>query len=396
MDRQQQRWRLRKPADHVGEVSGRGRALCRTLLTVCSAILFWTALGVFFASQLRLGGLRWGVALSYSMPRWYAWALLTPAIVRVDRWLGSNRSQAARVAWHVPIGIGWTCLSIAIRLATRPLRGASPVGSLTDYFFERFYWDLLIYAVIAGIAISRDYAAQVRQRERQAAELAIKTAELQRLLAESRLQSLRAQIHPHFLFNALNTISAFTETDPRTARRLMERLADLLRASLKLSSRPMVTLADELTFLDDYLAVESARFEGRVTVSVNADDEALNVMVPSFLLQPLVENAIRHGVVPRVSGGHVEVEAVRNESTLHLQVRDNGVGLCAGWDFERNAGIGLRNVARRLEHLYGVADLLRLTPIQSGGVDVQLDLPLTPMPEGRARPFYRLEGDESA
>jgi two-component system, LytTR family, sensor kinase len=395
VDGQQQGWRLCKPADHVGEVSARGRVLFQTFWTAGSAILFWTALGVFFASQLRLTGLPWGVALAYSMPRWYTWGLLTPAIVRVDRGLGTNRSQAARVAWHIPIGIGFTCLSIAIRLATRPLRGASPIGSLTDYFFERFYWDLLIYAVIAGIAISRDYAAQVRQRERQAAELAIKTAELQRLLAESRLQSLRAQIHPHFLFNALNTISAFTETDPRTARQLMERLADLLRASLRLGSRPMVTLADELTFLDDYLAIESARFEGRVTVSVNADDNAFNVMVPSFLLQPLVENAIRHGVVPRVSGGHVEVAAVRHESTLHLQIRDNGVGLCAGWDFERNAGIGLRNVASRLEHLYGVAGLLRLTPIQSGGVEVRLDLPLTPMPDGRATLLRRLEGDES-
>jgi len=172
--------------------------------------VFWTALGVFFASQLRFGGLRWGVALSYSMPRWYSWGLLTPWIVRVDRRLGRNRSLAARVAWHLPIGIAWTCIAIAIRLATRPLRGSPPIPSLTAFFLERFYWDLLIYAVIAGFAISRDYAAQVIERERQASEFAVETAGLERRLAEARLQALRAQIHPHFLFNALNTISAFT------------------------------------------------------------------------------------------------------------------------------------------------------------------------------------------
>jgi two-component system, LytTR family, sensor kinase len=377
-------------------VSAPGRTLRQTFQIACGAFLFWTALGVFFASQLRFAGLRWGAALAYSMPRWYSWGLLTPGIVRVDRQLGRNRTLAARVAWHLPIGVGWTCLSIAIRLATRPLRGSPPIGSLTQFFLERFYWDLLIYAVIAGVAISRDYAAQVRQRETQASELAIETADLERRLVEARLQSLRAQIHPHFLFNALNTISAFTETDPRTARQLMERLGDLLRASLTLGSRPLVALADELTFLDDYLAIESARFEGRVTVSVNADDDALDVMVPSFLLQPLVENAIRHGVARRVSGGHVEVTAVRKESTLHLRVRDNGVGLCPGWEFERNAGIGLRNIASRLEHLYGGADPLRLTPIASGGVDVQVDLPLTPLPDGHREVLRARAGDVSA
>jgi two-component system, LytTR family, sensor kinase len=374
-------------------VTGARQTLRRKLQISCGAFLFWTALGVFFASQLRFAGLRWGVALAYSMPRWYSWGLLTPGVLRVDRWLGRTRSLPARVALHVPIGIGWTCLAIALRLLTRPLRGSPPISSVTNFFLERFYWDLLIYGVLAGFAISRDYAAQVRERERQASELAIQTAELERRLAEARLEALRAQIDPHFLFNALNTISAFTETDPQTARRLLERLGDLLRASLTLCSRPMVTLAAELTFLNDYLAIESARFAGRVTVSVNAEESALNIMVPSLLLQPLVENAIRHGVVPRVSGGHVEVTAARNGSLLHLRVRDNGVGLGADWEFERNARIGLRNVASRLEHLYGVADLLRVMNLESGGVEVRLDIPLTPLPNGKRVPSQGRSGE---
>ena len=142
---------------------------------------------------------------------------------------------------------------------------------------------------------------------REAHELALRTADLERRLVEARLQSLRAQLQPHFLFNALNTISAFTESNPQMARRLMAQLGDLLRASLRHTAQPLVTLGEELTFLDDFLAIESARFEGRLQVSVDADDDLLPRMVPAFLLQPLVENAIRHGVGTRLSGGRVDV-----------------------------------------------------------------------------------------
>jgi two-component system, LytTR family, sensor kinase len=351
-------------------------SITRALKFVFWSVVLWTGLGLFFASQLVLAGLPLGVALSFSMPRWYSWGLLTPGIFWVDKRLGGTRSLAARVALHVPLGIAWTCVSIVLRLVSRPLRGSPWPPSVADFFLERFYWDLLIYAVIAGVSISRDYAAQVRERDRQAHELALEAAELERRLVESRLQSLRAQLHPHFLFNALNTISAFTETNPQVARRLMGQLGDLLRASLTHASQPLVTLGEELTFLDDYLAIESARFEGRIAVSVHVDDDLLDMMVPSFLLQPLVENAIRHGVAPRLSGGRVEVTAARDGSMLKLRVRDDGVGLTPDWELHLNAGVGLGNVTSRLEHLYGRRDLMRIVPVASGGVEVQLDLPL--------------------
>jgi hypothetical protein len=333
---------------------------------------------VAFATQLYFAGLPWRQALTWSLPQWYAWGLLTPFVFWIDRRLLRFPSPVARFALHVPLGIAFTLLSIGLRLLTRPLRGSPWPPDIAEFFLERFYSDLMIYAVIAAVSMSRDYAAQVRQRERQAADLALQTADLERRLIESRLQSLRAQLQPHFLFNALNTISAFTETDPQTARRLMGQLGDLLRASLTHANRPLVTLGEELTFLDDYLAIESARFEGRITVSVKADDDLLNIMVPSFLFQPLVENAIRHGVAPRVSGGRVEVTATRSGSTLTLRVRDDGLGLPVDWQFDRNAGVGLRNVASRLEHVYGRPDLLRVTSNSTGGVDVQIDLPVRP------------------
>ena len=346
-------------------------------MTVLAA-LFWTALGLFFATQLFAldPGIPWSVALAFTLPRWYSWAVLTPAVFWVDRRVLSTRGLASRVAIHVPLGIAFTLLSIFLRLVSRPLRGSPWPPNIAGFFIERFHWDVLIYAVIAGVSISRDYAAQVRERERQAHELALQTADLERRLVEARLHSLRAQLQPHFLFNALNTISAFTETNPPTARRLMSQLGDLLRASLTHAAHPLVTLGQELTFLDDYLAIESARFEGRITVSVQADDNLLDVMVPSFLLQPLVENAIRHGVAPRVAGGRVEVTAARMGPRLQLRVRDDGVGLPEGWEFRRSAGIGLRNVASRLEHLYGEAGLLRVVPATPRGVEVQVDVPL--------------------
>jgi two-component system, LytTR family, sensor kinase len=350
----------------------------RALWFVGWSALFWTALAVFFASQMYILNPKngWSGALSMAMPRWYSWGLLTPAILWLDRRVGAGRSLAVRVALHVPLGVAWTLLSIVIRLLTRPLRGSPWPPSIGQFFLERFHWDLLVYGVIAGVSVARDYAAEIRERERQTQELAVQTAELEKRVVEASLQSLRAQLHPHFLFNALNTISAFTETNPRTARRLMGQLGDLLRASLTHAARPLVTLGEELTFLDDYLAIESARFEGRISVSVHAADDLLDAAVPSFLLQPLVENAIRHGVAPRLSGGHVDVSAARNASFLKLRVRDDGVGLRSGWQFQRNAGVGLRNVAARLEHLYGVSNLLRVAPVPSGGVEVQLDIPL--------------------
>jgi hypothetical protein len=356
-----------------------GPRWARRLRLAFWAYLLWTGLSFFFASQfiiLSRGKISWGQALSLTAPRWYVWGLLTPLVFWVDRRLGAKQSLAARVALHVPLGLAFTGLSIVLRLISRPIRGARWPPSIAEFFLERFYWDLLIYAVIAGVSIARDYAAQVRQRDREAHALALQTADLERRLVESRLQSLRAQLHPHFLFNALNTISAFTETNPQMARRLMERLGDLLRASLTHASRPRVTLGEELTFLDDYLSIESARFEGRIVVTVDVDDELLDVMVPSFLLQPLVENAIRHGVGPRLSGGHVEVTARREDSVLKLRVRDDGVGLKPGWELGQNGGVGLLNVASRLEHLYSRSDLLRVASVPAGGVEVQLDLPV--------------------
>jgi signal transduction histidine kinase len=340
--------------------------------------LLWTAVVAVFATQLYFAGLSWQRALAWTLPRWYAWGLVTPGIFWLDRRLAARTSFTTRVILHVPLGVFWTSATIGLRLLSRGVRGAAIPPSYGQFFLDRFYSDLPIYAVLAGISFARQYADQVKRRTHEAHELALRTTELERRLVESQLQSLRAQLQPHFLFNALNTISAFTESSPQMARRLMAQLGDLLRASLRHAAQPLVTLGQELTFLDDFLSIESARFEGRLRITVSVDDNLLSLMVPSFLLQPIVENAIRHGVAPRLARGHVEVTARRDRSTLRLCVRDDGLGLPVGWTFENDAGVGLRNVAARLEHLYGGNGQLRITPQASGGVEVAIDVPVQP------------------
>jgi two-component system, LytTR family, sensor kinase len=350
----------------------------RRSLKALGVFALWTALAGFFATQLYLAGLPWSVALAWTLPRWYSWGLVTPLIFRLDRRLAAAATLAVRVALHIPLALVWTAVTIALRLIARPLRGSPPPSDFHIYLLDRFYSDLPIYAVIAGISFARLYASEVRRGIREAHELALWTADLERRLVEARLQSLRAQLQPHFLFNALNTISAFTESNPTMARRLMAQLGDLLRASLRHTAQPLVTLGEELTFLDDLLAIESARFDGRIHVSVHADDALLSRLVPAFLLQPIVENAIRHGVGPRLSGGHVDVSVTGTGRLLKIRVRDDGVGLSLDWTFDRNAGVGLRNVADRLEQIYGTPGLLKLASVAGGGTEVQIDLPDLP------------------
>ncbi len=357
------------PAGRRGAWAARVRPLVP--LAACALV------GLLFSGQLYLlspdDG--WARALTLNMPQWLVWGLLAPLIARADRRLGAGRPVWARALMHVPLGIAWTVAALATRFAIRPVLHGGYPPSVARFMAERFPWDLLIYGAIAGLVVARDYAADARRREREAAELALRAARLETGLAEARLHVLGGQLQPHFLFNALNAISAYTEDEPRRARRLMAQLGELLRASLDHAARPEVTLAQELAFLEAYLGVERARFEDRLTVEVRADPAALGARMPVFLLQPLVENAIKHGIVRRTAHGRVDVEAWREADVLRLRVRDDGVGLPSGWSLGRDAGVGLRNAAERLERLYPGAHRLHVAPRPGGGVSVEVAIP---------------------
>ena len=335
-------------------------------------LAFWTAIGLFFASQSA--PMPWGGGFVMSMPRWYVWGLLTPLIWRTDRLLASGRSRNVRLLIHAPLGVVWTLFAIGILYALQPVLSGGYPDSVFFFVVQRFQLNLLIYGVIAGVIVARDYAQQAQGREREATRLSVRAAQLERSLVEARLETLRSQLHPHFLFNALNTISAFTEQEPRKARRLMAHLGDLLRSSLDHAAEPEITLRKELCFLEDYLEIERARFEDRVTVRVEVDETTLDALVPTFLLQPLVENAIRHGITACNERGTVEVSIRRLAGQLLLRVCDDGVGLPAGWRPD-GKGVGLRNTAARLQELYPDAHSFAVTGAPTGGTLVEIVIP---------------------
>lgn len=358
-----------------GPLLNRFRSLsCRkwanTSLRVTLVLAFWTGVGLLFSTQMYLltpGG-TWSAAMRAAMPRWYIWGVLAPFIFAVDRRLFRRRRLLSRLGLHALFGVGFTCVAVTLRYAAETFIAEQGPGPATVFFVTNSYWDILIYGLIVGMHISRDLAGEAQRRE-------LREAQLEARLAEARFRALQAQLQPHFLFNALNTISAYTETDPRLARRMMARLGELLRRTLDHAGQREVALHEELCFLDDYLAVERLRFEDRLTVDVAVEDDARQALVPSFLLQPLVENAIRHGINVQMRGGRILITARREGQRLALCIEDDGAGLPAGWRLEDHGGVGFRNTAQRLEELYGREHDFRITGAPGEGVRVDIVLP---------------------
>jgi LytS/YehU family sensor histidine kinase len=221
------------------------------------------------------------------------------------------------------------------------------------------------------------YYRRYREREQAAEQLA-------RGLSEARLQALKMQLQPHFLFNTLNAISALIPDEAKPARRMIARLGDLLRVTLEHEETQEVTLREELAFLEPYLEIEQARLEDRLTVVMNIAPETLDALVPHLMLQPLVENAIRHGIAARIEPGRVEISSSREPADrLQLEIRDDGRGLNGDGGVSSRRGVGLTNIRSRLEQLYGGGHHFKLENQAAGGVLVQINLPFRR--EGNAR-----------
>jgi LytS/YehU family sensor histidine kinase len=232
---------------------------------------------------------------------------------------------------------------------------------------KAFNFNLLIYWVIVGVNHAFGYYRQAQDR-------ALRATELERRLAQARLQALQMQLNPHFLFNTLNAISVLMHKDLKSADRMLGRLADLLRYALDSSAEQEVPLQRELEFLERYLEIERTRFGQRLTVSIEVDSRLGGALVPTLILQPLVENAIKHGFEPRSRAGRIELRGREEEGRLVLTVRDNGPGL----DSTRSPGkgIGLANTRARLEQLYGTAQEFTLRNVDGGGLEAVVVLPL--------------------
>ena len=214
------------------------------------------------------------------------------------------------------------------------------------------------------------YYGRYRERERDAERLAAG-------LTEARLQALKMQLQPHFLFNTLNAISALIPAEAKPARRMVARLGDLLRIALEHEETQEVTLREELAFLQPYLEIEQARLEDRLTVVMEIAPETLDARVPHLMLQPLVENAIRHGIAPRIEPGRVEISAASgaDDRFLHLEVRDDGPGLGRDGGTGSRKGVGLTNTRSRLEQLYDGEHRFEFANRPEGGTVVRIFLP---------------------
>ncbi len=232
----------------------------------------------------------------------------------------------------------------------------------------------MTYSAIIGLSYALDY-----RRESQAR--AIKEATLETRLVEARLQTLQAELHPHFLFNTLHAISTLVHTSPDAADRMISRLSDLLRLTFDGTGAPAVSLQEELEFLQKYLEIEQIRFQDRLSVLYDVDSETLDAEVPRLILQPLVENAIKHGVSPRSGRGLIQISSRVRDNALWIEVRDNGVGIDVHARSRLHTGVGLSNTRARLECLYGTAHRLEFSE-GTDGLAVQMQIPLTRLPPG--------------
>jgi sensor histidine kinase YesM len=236
----------------------------------------------------------------------------------------------------------------------------------------------IIYIGVLSAGFARDYFLRYRTRERETARLQSETARLEAQLAEARLSALNAQLNPHFLFNTLHAISSLVERDPRGVRRMIARLSELLRYTLNGGNENEVVLAQEIAFLERYLEIMQIRFQGQLEIEVQLGDDARNALVPSLILQPLVENAVKHGVDKISERGKIRIQARREADRLVLTVSDNGPGpsnIPNSGEGQGEHGVGLDNIRQRLDQLYGSAQSLSLEKSPSGGTIAQIVMP---------------------
>jgi len=319
-----------------------------------------------------------GEMLVWELPYWFLWAALAPVIFQLAR-----RYRIGRERWfrHSLIHITACLLLAFVHRAVYLLLGwllhvavYQQFSSITALYQSDLFFNLptgfLSYGTFMLIGLVVDYYRRYQREELHASQLKAE-------LAQAQLQALKMQIQPHFLFNTLNSISALLEEDVEAADRMLARLGDFLRLTLENSGAQQVALQEELEFLRGYLEIERVRFHDRLTVRMEIEPETLDARVPNLILQPIVENAIHHGIVARATAGRIEIHARRNNGTLCLQVKDNGPGLASSLESSSKlrGGVGLSNTRARLEHLYGAAHRFEMSDATGGGLQVTLEIP---------------------
>jgi two-component system, LytTR family, sensor kinase len=356
-----------------------GQLLQRRLVRYGLIFVGWTLVGLFFSSQVLFNSIYMekrmplGNVFFMQMSICYLWALTTPLVLWLARRFPIDRSNwPRRTLLHGVVSV----------LLVGSMSGIHYVLFIT--YFERTEYltlfrdlqyilynldrQLCIYWLMLLFTHAVNYYQSFRKGE-------LRASRLETQLAQSQLEALKMQLHPHFLFNTLHSISALLNRDTEAARRMITRLGDFLRLTLENAGAQEVTLQEEMEFLSKYLEIERIRFRDRLTTQVDVDPSVLDVRVPNLILQPIVENAMRHAVASQ-HDGRIEISAFPRNGSLRIQVRDNGPGLTDdSFTNQFGKGVGLANTKARLERLYGSEHLLELANGAEGGLVVTLEVP---------------------
>lgn len=350
----------------------------------------WTFVGIFLTSQSFVQFQTVGMPISFwRILSWqlfsgYVWFALSPIIYWLIRTFTFEKKKwLLSLFVHIIAGIGLTLIQQSVDALVLPKLGYLP-NSPPRTFFETYkhyvalnlHFGIAIYWGVLGIYQAFRYYQKARERE-------LHTTQLEARLAQTRLQVLKFQLQPHFLFNTLNTISELVHKSPESADRMITNLSDLLRISLEKLEVQEVPLQQELDFLQKYVEIEQMRFHDRLKIEMDVAPETLDAIVPNMILQPLVENSIKHGIAPLSQGGTVKVSAERQNGNLLLEVSDDGIGLKNIEISKIPQGVGLKNTRARLNHLYGEKHEFEMRSRKKGGVKLHLTIPYQTANEGK-------------
>ena len=346
------------------QVSMRG-VVERYWRVACVIVGCWTFLALLFTPQTYLANLRsptpptWGQALVASLILFYVWAVLTPLVLWLGRRLPFERHPWRNLAVHLllcgPVALLHIWLFQNVNVL---LRSAQPPPPLWALLIGLGATNIMVYWAIVAVSHAINYFRKYQEREFR--------------LTQAELQALRTQLHPHFLFNTLNAIAELVHSDPVLADRSILRLSELLRFSLASEKAHEVTLKEELEFLEKFVEIHKTLMRDRLQVRVCVDPETLDAAVPNMILQPLVENAIKHGISPRAEGGNIEVRAHRLDGKLCVEIVDDGLGMP---EQSVQSGVGLINTRERLQHLYNDAHTFNLSSLPGRGVTIRISVP---------------------
>jgi two-component system, LytTR family, sensor kinase len=331
----------------------------------------------------------WTYAIAMQALHWTLWAAFYPVFFLLIRHFPLEPARRVRsLALYIlatPVLI-FTHATIYLSLIYQMVEQhhkMNPFESVSAFLWGLttldFAYRVLGYSFLLAFSYALDYHERFKDN-------ALKTSRLETQLAHAQLDALKMQLQPHFLFNTLNAISALLHKDPDAADRMIARLGDFLRLTLENDDGHEVALSQEVLFLKCYLSIEEVRFQDRLTTRIDIDPEAQGACVPNLILQPLVENAIRHGVNRLVGPGHIEITAVRRGDRLHLTVKDNGPGWANATGQVRSGGVGIANTRQRLTQLYGDKYRLEFSGPPGEGCTVSLDIPFRCSPEKETLP----------